>query len=305
YPSEPNGVISQYILRIFNKDKDACVIGVIYNCDECASSQDTQANITRVIENCRTKETMSYNEMDRTFTYNTTEELIPYDMYEATVWPVNTVGRGHEAKLSNRTEEWYPGQMASPTISDIQERQFRVTWEPPSAPNGVIIQYQYSYYAGEDVGNNITEDVYFPDRRSAVIAGSPCIKYTVAIKAKSKVGFATEGFSPPSSATLLTNTPGIPTGLNVENISSTVLHATWTAPSETCPFNFDIFLYATENPGDNPRKVFEDLRKYWSYTVVVRAVTDKSPGPNATLDQKTSEDFPGPVQDLTTTVVEN
>ncbi|CAH1798657.1 unnamed protein product, partial [Owenia fusiformis] len=312
YPSEPNGVISQYILRIFNKDKDECVIGVIYNCDECVSSQDTQANITKVIENCRTNKTVPFNEKDRTFTYNTTEELIPYDMYEATVWPVNTVGRGHEAELSNRTEEWYPGRMAPPTISDIQERQFTVTWEPPSAPNGVIIQYQYSYYAGEDVGNNITKDV---NETYVVIAGSPCINYTVAIKAKTKVGFAIEGFSPPSSATLLTNTPSIPTGLKVENKSSTELRATWTPPAETCPFNFNIFLYDTQNPGDNPRnatldkntteKVFEDLRKYWSYTVVVRAVTDKSPGPNATLDQKTSEDFPGPVQNVNTTVVEN
>ncbi|KAJ1362192.1 hypothetical protein KIN20_021631 [Parelaphostrongylus tenuis] len=72
-------------------------------------------------------------------------DLRKYTEYQISITPYNRAGEGVVAQMRMRTLEDVPGTVEALKFSDILLDSVRVSWKPPTEPNGVITGYIVNY----------------------------------------------------------------------------------------------------------------------------------------------------------------
>ena len=121
-PSVPNGVVTQYVIRVVDQQQ----------------SRNTTVNA------------------NEPFALNVTS-LDPYIMYNVFVSACTVAACGSSPPSQVRTLPAKPEMQPAPTAKTDSQTSLNVTWEPPLRPNGVIQSYVLYRRTVEDlVENNIS-----------------------------------------------------------------------------------------------------------------------------------------------------
>ena len=158
-------------------------------------------------------------------------DLTPYTEYTFYYEVRNQAGSAGSTAVTMRTDASLPEGLAPPTLTVLGASAIRVSWQPPTAPNGVISEYRVRRRL---FGNPPTEFIHFvtQDTSTLVFQNSglePFTRYEYRVEVFNQAGSTLSDFSDATTG------EDIPEGVVAPTILSSNTHArnltaTWSAP---------------------------------------------------------------------------
>ncbi|CAH1799010.1 unnamed protein product, partial [Owenia fusiformis] len=283
YPNSPNGLITHYIVKLFNGSR-VCIDGSVYNITRDSQAEAKFYPITE-IDDCMIKSTRSMGAGEAATKYTT--DLDPYQQYNVIVYAWNSVGKGESSEADTMTLQDAPGDAPTDVVLTPQERSFTVTFRPLSRPNGIITTYE-CYIHNLNTGKNTTQNYTRPSSTAATFSTTgetinitglePFTNYSIQLRA-----YTTIGPGPWSNPALKSTQEAAPekvSSFSVTPLNYTTVNLTWAPPTKRNGIVRE-YVISLINSTRNDTKVSSTTREYLvtglngytNYTFGIAAVT--------------------------------
>ncbi|XP_036263560.1 protein sidekick-2 isoform X2 [Pipistrellus kuhlii] len=115
-----------------------------------------------------------------------------YVLYEVQVLAFTRVGDGRPSRppVLERTLDDVPGPPTGILFPEVRTTSVRLIWQPPAAPNGIILAYQVTHRLNATTANTASVEVLAPSARQYTAAGlKPEAVYLFRISAQTRKGW--------------------------------------------------------------------------------------------------------------------
>ncbi|XP_060058654.1 protein sidekick-2 isoform X2 [Erinaceus europaeus] len=115
-----------------------------------------------------------------------------YVLYEVQVLAFTRIGDGHPSRppILERTLDDVPGPPMGILFPEVRTTSVRLIWQPPAAPNGIILAYQITHRLNSSMASAATVEVLAPSARQYTASGlKPESVYLFRITAQTRKGW--------------------------------------------------------------------------------------------------------------------
>ena len=240
-------------------------------------------------------------------TRQTIIHLDPFTNYTIFVSACSRVGCADSNPVIYSTPPDIPNGQAPPRLTVLGSRSIEARWQPPTMPNGVIIEYRLLLLSGRELGT-VTVLYRGLDLFFVVTGLEPASEYFFAVESYNAGGSAR------SRIVIGRTREDVPDGIDppaLVDSNSTALDLMWTAPNQT---NGIITRYILLVEMENLTEIFNgnaimytvtDLEPFTAYTFILQACTrcEMCCGSSETVTYSTMEAPPTGVSPPTVLVV--
>ena len=232
-------------------------------------------------------------------------ELSPFTNYSVTVQACTQIGCGKSDTVVFQTLPDRPQDQSPPELLVLDSRTIEAAWQPPSSPNGEIIEYRLVVASRPNLSN---ETAVFSGLAFRYVVRNlrPNTTYNFLVESVNIGGVAQ---SMVVAAHTFEDAPeGVPTP-DLVDANSTAIHLSWTSPDRPNGIitNYSIILHtgnSTTSFGDLQFDfVVINLEPFTSYTFQLQACTSQGCGFSELVDYMTGEATPRGLQPLNITSI--